>query len=349
VPFCERFFRELLAAGLAETREDLVQRCLTESISFPGDVLMGVLNDPKTTDTRRGAVLRLVRDKHRQLPELEQFCEKILAETGLDGGLQESAIEILARFGRTPQSRRGPGGEQPQPGDVRVDERTGVTLVWIPPGKFRMGSNKGDGDERPVHSVTLTQGFWIGRYVVTNEDYRRFLEDQQIAVEPPKFWDDRKFNQPKQPVVGVNWSEAMKYCEWAGGRLPTEAEWEYACRAGSPSEYCYGDDVTRLADHAWYAANSGMQLQPVGGKKPNDWGLHDMHGNVWEWCFDSMPEYREQNEEDPVGADVESRAIRGGSWNYGARLVRCACRLQGSPRVRVYNLGFRLVRVQDQS
>jgi formylglycine-generating enzyme required for sulfatase activity len=349
VPFCEQFFRELLAAGLAETRDDLVQRCLTESISFPGQVFMEVLNDPQASIVRRVAVLRLVRDKHVELPELKGLCEAILAERDGPRGLKDAAQEILARFGWKSGTLRGSASGQPQPGDVQMDERTRVTLVWIPPGEFRMGSERGVEDEKPVHTVVLTKGFWIGRYVVTNEDYRRFLEGQRDGVKPPEYLDDRRFNQPQQPVVGVSWKDAAAYCKWAGGRLPTEAEWEYACRAGSPHEYCFGDDESQLGDYAWYRGNSDRELHPVGGKLPNAWGLYDMHGNVWEWCGDSMRTYSKLRVVDPVGnAAIESRAIRGGSWYNGARGVRCAYRYQDSPRDSNF-LGFRLVRDQDLS
>lgn len=132
--------------------------------------------------------------------------------------------------------------------------------------------------------------------------------------------------------------------------MPTEAEWEYACRAGSPHEYCFGDDETRLGDYAWYGENSSLELHPVGGKLPNAWGLHDMHGNVWEWCEDSKRPYRKEKAVDPIGADtIESRAIRGGCWGNSARRVRCACRYQVSPRSSDRHLGFRLVRDQDRS
>jgi hypothetical protein len=217
VPFCKQFFRELLAAGLAETRGELVQRCLHESLSFPGQVVVDVLKDPATPAARRAAVLRLVVDKHRELPELEELCDGILAEGGADRALRESAVEILVRFGRTPESLRGAVGGKRQAGDVRVDERTGVAMVWVPPGEFRMGSDSGFSDEKPVHTVVLTQGFWIGRYVVTNAEYGRFLKAQRGNVKPPKFWDNRQYNQPTQPVVGVSWDEAMAYCKWAGG------------------------------------------------------------------------------------------------------------------------------------
>ena len=155
-----------------------------------------------------------------------------------------------------------------------------------------MGSDHGDGDEKPVHQVVLSKGYWLSRYQVTNDDYRRFLEAKSGSVKPPGYWDDRRFNQPKQPVVGVSWYDAVAYCEWAGFRLPTEAEWEYACRAGSQSEYCFGSDESQLGEYAWYGRNSSGQTHPIGSRRPNGWGLYDMHGNVWEWCPDSKRVYK---------------------------------------------------------
>ncbi|MGZ8246034.1 SUMF1/EgtB/PvdO family nonheme iron enzyme, partial [Methylomagnum sp.] len=165
----------------------------------------------------------------------------------------------------------------------RLSLNGGVELIAIPGGRFLMGSPPGQGydDERPQHEVEI-RPFNLGRYPVTNEEYRRFLQANP-GVKEPSYWADRRFNQDRQPVVGVDWVDARRFCEWAGGRLPTEAEWEYACRAGTVTEFHWGDDAESAGEYAWYSKNSGGATHPVGEMQPNPWQLHDITGNVWEW------------------------------------------------------------------
>ncbi len=139
-------------------------------------------------------------------------------------------------------------------------------------------------DEGPVHEVQVPS-FYLGRYPVTNEEYERFLTDNS-DVQEPRYWADGRFNQHWQPVVGVSWEEAQRYAAWAGLRLPSEAEWEYACRAGTCTRYATGDTESDLSRAGWYHENSDGKLHPVGEKVPNAFGLYDMHGNVWEWVAD---------------------------------------------------------------
>ena len=239
-------------------------------------------------------------------------------------------------------------------------------------------------DERPAHLVRV-DAFSIGQYPVTFEEYDQFCE--AAGREKP---GDRGWGRGKRPTIDVSWDDARAYCGWLSEqtgenyRLLTEAEWEYACRAGSSTLWSFGDDESSLATHAWYVANAGGKTRPVGERMPNAWHLHDMHGNVWEWCADwySRSYYqRLENEqqllarsktaasrvevETTVGANARSesadiastnpagptgsiysgsRAVRGGSWRDGSLSCRSARREWFAPRIRHGYLGFRLAR-----
>jgi len=219
----------------------------------------------------------------------------------------------------------------------------GMKFRLIQPGSFIMGSDKGDSDDKPVHKVTLTTGFYIGVYEVTQEEWGKLMGSTPSH-----------FKGPKNPVESVTWDAAQEFMrklsqkENLTYRLPTEAEWEYACRAGTTTEYYWGDDAgdRQIGDYAWYDGNSGGTTHPVGQKKPNAWGLYDMSGNVWEWCEDWSSAYPADKEAvDPIGAAGGSeRVIRGGSWDLYALGCRSALRGGSSPSYRFYALGFRLVR-----
>ena len=185
-----------------------------------------------------------------------------------------------------------------------------------------------DKDEGPQRTVQVS-GFYMGRYPVTNEEYGRFLAENPKAPEP-EYWSDRQYNQSRQPVVGVSWEDARQYAEWAGLQLPSEAQWEYACRAGSQTAYCSGDKLEDLDRVGWYEGNSGDRLHPVGEKEPNEFGLYDMHGNVWEWVEDDWHDSYEGAPDDgsawidrPRGS---GRVIRGGCWFHPAEGCRSAYR-----------------------
>ena len=217
----------------------------------------------------------------------------------------------------------------------------GMEFLLVPAGGFMMGSENGDKDEKPVHRVRITEPFYMGVFEVTQAQY------QQVMHKNPSRFRDRK-----KPVETVSWNHAVEFCSRLSSadgvtyRLPTEAEWEHACRAGSTGEYCFGDDATKLVWHAWYAVNSRSQSRLVGQKKPNAWGLHDMHGNVWEWCADRYAEdyYARSPWKEPQGPSTgERRVLRGGSWNDSADLTRSAKRLNLSPKDRYPSIGFRVV------
>jgi formylglycine-generating enzyme required for sulfatase activity len=227
--------------------------------------------------------------------------------------------------------------------------RGGYELVRIPAGSFMMGSEEYD-DEKPVHEVHISE-FYLGRYPVTNEEYERYMAADP-GVPEPEYWGDRQFNRPRQPVVGVSWDDAVKYAEWAGLQLPTEAQWEYACRAGTTTRYYTGDTEEDLDRAGWYTDNSDYKLHPVGEKEPNPWGVYDMHGNVWEWCHDWFDEnyYADSPSIDPTGPDTGAyRVIRGGSFNLDAARCRSALRRRFSPAgYRCDRLGFRVVSLPGQ-
>jgi formylglycine-generating enzyme required for sulfatase activity len=218
----------------------------------------------------------------------------------------------------------------------------GMSLKLIPAGSFLMGSETGYG-EKPVHKVTLTEPYYIGVHEVTQEQYERIM-GKNLSL----------FKGPDNPAEQVSWADAMAFCqklsalpsERAAGRvyrLPTEAEWEYACRAGNDTAYSFGDDAQMLGEYAWFRDNSGKTTHSVGQKKPNAWGLYDMHGNVHEWCSDWYGDYPNGAVSDPVGPrEGLFLVLRGGSWIDGAADCRSAFRYWRYPSLRFDDFGFRL-------
>ena len=332
-PFCEEFFKQMLAAGIAEQHPDLADRLLTESLYFAAEPFVAALKNTRSSPARQAAVLRLLKDNAARVPDLEQLCRGFANSRHAD--VRGFANEILAQLGAKLPARDG---------GLSVDDKTGITFVTIPAGVFPMGGTQ-HGDEKPIHQVEISREFWLAKYPVTNAQYQRYLESAGGRVKKPSHWDDRRFNQPDQPVVGVSWQDAQAYCKWAGCRLPTEAEWEYACRAGTTTEFSFGDNAELLVEYGWFGKNSNGQSQPVGAKKPNAWGLHDMHGNVWEWCQDWFEEYAAGAVRDPMGPERGLiRVIRGGSWNDPAEFCRSAYRCWNDPVIRDDDLGFRVAR-----
>jgi len=227
--------------------------------------------------------------------------------------------------------------------DVIRSEPSGYELVWIRGGTFMMGSNQVD-DEKPVHEL-IVPDFYMGRYPVTNEEYGSFIE--AAGYRKPLFWDKLRYNRRRQPVVGVGWDDAKAFAKWACLQLPSEAQWEYACRAGTTTRYYTGDSEEDLDRAGWYAENSGNKLHPVGEKEPNVFGLYDMHGNVWEWCEDHWHyNYAGAPVDGSAWVDQKGgtgRVMRGGSWFSVAGICRSACRYGGVPEFRDDDLGFRLL------
>ncbi|MFC6100761.1 formylglycine-generating enzyme family protein [Olivibacter domesticus] len=227
----------------------------------------------------------------------------------------------------------------------------------IPKGTFDMGDDQGNPDEKPIHKITL-DGFWIGTYEVTWDLFEPFLyKDYEVTqstggkvppnvdavTRPTKPYLDMTFGMGKEghPAIAMTHYNAIQFCKWLYERtgvfyrLPTEAEWEYACRAGSTSKYTFGDDEKNLGDYAWYVANSDGVTHKVGEKKPNAWGLFDMHGNVSEWTYDQYDEkfYASSPQENPVNKPTKlyPHSVRGGAYDDEAMAVRSASRLASDP------------------
>ncbi len=215
-----------------------------------------------------------------------------------------------------------------------------LSRVNIPGGSFMMGSTmealakipepnreRARQRETPVREIRVAQ-FYLAAKSVMVFQYKRFLLDNPEFRKPYE-WDDERFNHPHKPVVGVSWEEARTFCAWAGGRLPTEAEWEYACRAGSTSLWFTGDDPDDVKQAAWFETNSEGMLQITGQKNPNPFGLYDMHGNVWEWCEDRFN-------------NQEGNTIKGGCYRNPVYLLRSAHRMWLRPKEKRSTIGFRV-------
>jgi formylglycine-generating enzyme required for sulfatase activity len=230
---------------------------------------------------------------------------------------------------------------------MELDLGGGMTmkLALIPAGEFLMGSPAGEagrGDhEGPQHRVRITKAFYMGATQVTQEQY------QAVMGKNPSW-----FKGAKNPVEQVSWNDAQEFCRRLSAktgktvRLPTEAEWEYACRAGTTTKWSCGDQEGALGEYAWHGANAGERTHDVGGKKPNAFGLYDMHGNVFEWCQDwcDASYYANSPLDDPSGAARGyARALRGGSWNVTPEICRSAYRFGYGPGLRFAHLGFRAV------
>lgn len=223
-----------------------------------------------------------------------------------------------------------------------------LEMVYVEKGSFNMGSNEGSDNEKPVHEVTITRGFWIGKYEVTQKQYKKLIGNNPSSL---KNLDN--------PVERISWYNADAFCkklteqERKNGRLPdgyvyrlpTEAEWEYAARGGQKSKGFKFSGSDTLSEVGWYEANNKYRIQPVGSKKPNELGIHDMSGNLWEWCYDwYWREYYSMSpDEDPQGKPTGyNRVKRGGSWLMAARECRLTDRFFTSPDSTYCANGFRI-------
>ncbi len=327
------FMRNLVQQPGFSQHPELVEMCLDDAAEKP--VLPFV---------------ELLQEDPRKDPDLwqRQLAALKLVER-LDNDALNSLIEQLARHPydkiRQRLGQRTARAKQ----DVVHARRGGYELVRIPGDEFLMGSpdsEDGRHDSEGPQQLVRVQAFYMGRYPVTNEEYGRFLAENAAAAEPG-YWSDRRYNQPRQPVVGVSWEEVRKYAYWAGLQLPSEAQWEYACRADTQTRFCSGDTEEDLDRVGWYRDNSESKLHTVGEKEPNAFGLYDMHGNVLEWIEDDghyhylgLPQDGSAWINDPRDS---YRMIRGGCWLDRAMSCRSASRNRQWPGDRSKVLGFRLV------
>jgi len=239
--------------------------------------------------------------------------------------------------------------------DLDLKRHKPLNLIWVKPGTFLMGSpfdepGRSPYDDEPTFEVTISKGFWLSQYLITNIQWLQVMGDLSYPL------SDENANWP---VTSVNWHEASKFCEKLNQmfrdklpdgyrfRLPTEAQWEYACRSGTQSRYYSGNSLSDLDRVAWHKENSGNHPHPVGEKEPNAWGFYDMLGNAVEWCWDDMYPYPRSPTVDWVGIDtlpIRVKIIRGGSWGgYPTDDgFRCSCRGALLPEKKSPSVGFRI-------
>ncbi|MBE8993629.1 formylglycine-generating enzyme family protein [Microcystis aeruginosa] len=330
--------------------ESLVQNILSSesALSFGRNenLSASLLNFLVTSEEKRGRLaiaLERAEQEGWQLTEVEIPDEEIELETAI----QRINNHVIERVGNFITSVVG---DSPIPQTSFTENLpNGITLemVNLPAGEFLMGSPDSDPDarsyEKPPHQVNVNS-FAIGKYPVTQAQY------QAVMGTNPSYFP----NNPQNPVEKVSWDDAQAFCQKLSQitgktyRLPTEAEWEYACRAGTTTRFYFGDDANQLGDYAWYDGNSQQTIHPVGQKKPNAWGLYDMSGNVWEWCEDNWHDNYKNAPKDGSAwliKDNYSQILRGGSWYNYPNLCRSASRNDNYRRAYVSGAygGFRVV------
>jgi hypothetical protein len=253
-----------------------------------------------------------------------------------------------------PSRAEGSGGP-PKYGEAFVIPSCRIKLNWVAPGRFWMGSPIDEAgrsnDEGPQTEVTISRGFWLGAFTVTQEEWRAVAEDVSSLQPEPSY-----FRGTRLPVEQISWADCQAWLQALNKleakrlphgfryRLPTEAEWEFVCRAGTSSRFHFGNGDGQLGDYAWYGGNSRSKIHPVGEKQANAWGFHDMHGNVWEWCEDWYGgPLGGGSVTDPTGPVLgTNRVLRGGSWGMTSFRCRSAYRVWNRPGYRDYTLGFRV-------
>lgn len=236
-------------------------------------------------------------------------------------------------------------GQQPlaglKAGDLKGNSKDDQQYVWIPAGTFTRGCSPGEAEcgrgDAPSQLMRIAKGFWMGQTEVTVGAYKRFVAATGGSMPPESQWNPR-WQDNERPIVNVTWDEAGSFCKWAGGRLPSEIEWEYAARSGNEAQR-YGE----LDAVAWYVDNSGRKGPlAVGQKRPNAWGLYDTLGNVWEWTTGLYPlTGRNDGPNLPASPSGTFFALRGGSWDDATRLIRISVRGRAEGPHRSNSIGAR--------
>ena len=344
----------LFSAGASSVENKEVEKLQPAACKGKRSLDLCVLVQEKSTPEGNSLVIKVIQPGTGSL--VDQIVEVVEPGAKL-GSLAErlgqrivsgpQAAPLMKLGEPIPDKTKSTEAESRVPGaQTRVNPKDGQSYVWVPPGTFVMGCSPGDSecesDEKPSHSVTIGKGFWMGQTEATVGAYKRFAQATGRTM-PSGPSLDGTWKQDDLPMANVTWDDARSYCVWAGGRLPTEAEWEYAARAGTQTRYYFGNDAALLGDYAWYGSNSGDLPHPVGQKKPNAWGLYDMLGNVAEWCQDWHEFYSSQSVTDTQGPSSGSyRILRGGWWQ--SSNTRVSGRFATGPGAGGVDGGFRCAR-----
>nr|WP_321416496.1 SUMF1/EgtB/PvdO family nonheme iron enzyme [uncultured Methanomethylovorans sp.] len=324
---CEGWFREPRKPG----ERPLCKSCFTEQ------------QERLAREREETARLKAAEEERQRLEQEELERLRKEEERKVQEAAHLKAAEEAERKRKEEERLRREREEAAKKPSASIKNSIGMDFVLIPAGEFQMGSDDGYDSEKPVHKVKISRPFYLGKYEVTQAQWVAIMGDN------PSY-----FKGDNNPVENVSWNDVQEFVKKLNAKegtdkypLPSEAEWEYACRAGTTTIYSFGDDESKLAEYAWYGDNSGNKTHPVGQKKPNPWGLYDMHGNIREWCQDEWHGYYKGAPTDGsawVDGSSPGRIVRGGGWNFFAGSCRSAVRSNNDPDYRSFFHGFRLLR-----
>ena len=343
-------FEAEVLVGSGERSRGLAEQSVQSAVNqfFQQQVSLEVL----VSNSAYGILLDLMQGTGVFVEQLRQDLQRRFAMDPADLGrrLEEDQVVFRKTYAAwfPPDVVPGWSGEADGEMTVSLSDGAAMEFVWIEPGTFLMGSPSSESgrydNEGPQHRVTISKGFWLGKYETTQAQWKSVMGN-----------NPSKYRGENHPVEQISWDDVQQFIRklnQAEGesryRLPTEAEWEYACRSGTTSRWSFGDDESQLSDYAWYGGNNSPSgTKEVGRKLPNPWGLYDMHGNVYEWCQDWFGNYSSKNQTDPTGpASGSDRVGRGGNFGNLARNVRSADRDYFSPDYRYSYIGARLLRTK---